>query len=129
MDVRELAQKLNGKSHGFVKFKVINHVVTFIKKYNISAGQTRVPMYKIYYEYYYWSGLKRTKKIDPIQLGKQLTKYFDKTRSGMYRYYLLDVPNFDMSKEALKKAKKFYKIHYGKKRKNKKNIVKVKEET
>ena len=87
-------------------------------------------MYKLFYEYYYWTGFRRANKLDPIQLGKQLSKYFDKTRSGMYRYYLLDVPNFDMSKEAMKRARKFYKTHYGKKRRKKEKILdEVKEET
>lgn len=116
MDVRELAKKYHNKKHGCVTFKVKEHILKFIKKKNVKAGSTRVPVYKLYYEYYYWTGYRRWLKLDPIEFGRQISKFFDKTRSGAYRYYLLEVPEFDMSKEALKIAKRFYKKHCGNKR-------------
>ena len=126
MDVRELAQKYNNSKHGYVTFKVKDHILKFIKNKQIKAGSTRVPVYKLFYEYYYWTGYRRWLKLNPIEFGKQMSKYFDKTRSGLYRYYLLEVPEFDMSKEALKVAKKFYKKHNGNRKRRKESKEKGK---
>lgn len=98
----------------------------FIKAKKIAPGPIRVPIYKIMYEFYKWDGAAYGEKCSATELGRHFTKYFDRERSGKYRYYMLN-NCFDMSKEAMKKAKRYYrKWHLARKRNEK---VRQKEKT
>ena len=90
------------------KSKYSKVVLRFIRKYDIRPGKVRVPIYKIVYEFYKWQGAAYNEKCSATELGRQFTKHFDKTRSGKYRYYLLN-ECFNMDKKELKRAKDYYK--------------------
>ena len=94
-------------------------VLRFIRKYDIRSGTNRVPIYKIMYEFYKWTGAAHHEKCSAVELGRQFSRYFDKTRSGLYRYYLLS-NCFNMDKAELKRAKEYYHKWQLKKPKDKK---------
>lgn len=83
-------------------------VQDFLAKMGIEEGTARVPFFYIAAEYYRWAPRHQYNRLKPIQLGKELRKVFEQRRSDKEgRVYLLnDV--FDMSEEAVDKARTYY---------------------
>jgi hypothetical protein len=113
-----------------VRSKYHKNVLTFIRKRNIKSGNVRIPVYRLIYAYYHEDKLKSKFKASNVEFGRVLSLYFDKCRSGKYRYYMLN--SFcDMSKETMEKAKKYYKSYHLKKgrRCQKKKVEEVEQST
>lgn len=83
-------------------------VQDFLAWKGVEEGTTRVPFFYVAAEYYRYCPRHQNKRIKPVQFGKELSKVFEQRRSGKEgRVYLLnDV--FDMSEEAVDKARKYY---------------------
>lgn len=83
-------------------------VQDFLAWKGVEEGTIRVPFFYIAAEYYRYCPRHQNKRIKPIQFGKELAKVFEQRRSGKEgRVYLLnDV--FDMSEEAVDKARTYY---------------------
>ena len=92
-------------------------VKRFLAEKGIKDGDVKVPVYKLVHEYYKWEGISG-KKASPRELGRILTPYFRKHKTGKYRYYLLN-EFCDMSKESLKESKAYYKQYFLRKTKRK----------
>lgn len=93
------------------KSKYYNDVVKYIKKNQIRSGEIRIPVYRLMYSYYVENATHSSLKASRIEFGRIMSKFFKTSRSGKYRYYLLE-PFCDMSKETMKKAKKYYRKYH-----------------
>jgi len=106
------------------KSKYHDSILRFIKEYGIKSGKVRIPVYRLIYAYYVEFYGHQYYKASKIEFGRLFSKYFETSRSGAYRYYLLE-PFCDMSKETMKKAKEYYRrYHLSKDRKSGKKIKK-----
>ena len=85
-------------------------VMEFIQTFEIMQGDTRVPNYKIFYDYISWDRFQST-KLSKTEFFRQFGKYFDSGRGNKGRYYLLDENSFDLSEESLTKAKNYDNIY------------------
>lgn len=90
--------------------KVPRSVTDFIKEFEIKAGDGRVPVYKLYYDYIAWERFQST-KLSKIEFSRQFSKFFESGRGNQGRYYKLDSNSFDLSKESLTRAKNYDSIY------------------
>ena len=103
-----LDEKLAEKESSLPQNKKIDSVRRFVEKKSIRKGLDKVPNYVIYFTY-----IKKYKatigeeKWSKIHFFRVFNKYFEQTRVGKQRYYLLDSNSFDMSREGKIEAKDF----------------------
>lgn len=97
-----------------------NQIERFIQEKAIKAGDRRVPVHRIFYEYYMnWDGVKNSvHKSSAEELGRIFSKHFPKHRSGAYRYYMLN-EFCDLTRPKMKESKKWYDKFYNKRKKAK----------
>lgn len=83
-------------------------VQDFLAWKGVESGEVRVPFFYIAAEYYRYAPRHQHKRVKPIVLGRELSKIFEQKRSGREgRVYLLNGV-FDMSEEAVDKARTYY---------------------
>ena len=85
-------------------------VKRFLRERNITSGNIKVPVYKLVHEYNKWEK-GSSNKASPKELGRIISHYFKKHRSGAYRYYLLN-EFCDMSREEMLKSKEYYRMYF-----------------
>lgn len=66
----------------------------FIREFNITTGDIKVPNYLIYYVYRI-SWRPQGKKMSKIEFMRRLSKVFDQKRTGKVRYYMLNHNPFE----------------------------------
>lgn len=83
-------------------------VQDFLAWKGVEEGEVRVPFFYVAAEYYRYAPRHQHNRLKPIQFGKELAKVFEQKRSGREgRVYMLNGV-FDMSEEAVDKARKYY---------------------
>lgn len=70
-------------------------VLKFIKESSIEQGETKVPAYFIWYEYYKWS--RNKKRLSKTKFFIEFSKHFEKKRQHDTNAYLLNNEPFDLS--------------------------------
>lgn len=90
--------------------RYVRGIKRFIQDKGIVHGEVKVPVYRLVHEYFKWDGAQG-RKASPRELGRVFSVYFKKHKTGKYRYYLLN-EFCDMSKDAMKESKEYYKKYF-----------------
>jgi hypothetical protein len=124
LEILEKAKK--NKEDVSKKNKKINSSVNrFIQKFNIKAGNVRVPNSVIHYYYRRKFSYPETAKVSRIELFRQFSKLYESRRTGKSRFYLLneaisldsstleEARNYEKKyqKRVIKKSKSKEKVH------------------
>lgn len=87
--------------------KLDRDVTEFVKYFDITNGDFKIPNYVLYYNYIKWAKERSKKKWSKIALFRKLSKEgFKSYRQNRQRFYMLN-SCFDLSKTAIEIAKSF----------------------
>lgn len=86
------------------KARKTTSVDTFISKFQIKSGTSKIPNHIIYYKYCMW---KKTNRESKNWFFRSFSSNFESGRGPNGRYYLLDPEPFDLSMEYHFKARAF----------------------
>lgn len=75
----------------------------FVKDFQITYGEIKVPTYVIYYNYIKWVKNLNLTKVGKTEFFRQFKREFDQKRSKSCRYYMLN-ECFNLSEEAMDRA-------------------------
>lgn len=94
--------------------------VNFVKHHKVERGAQRCPLYILYHRYRQWCLYVNYPYCSPIEMGRILTKIYDKGKSGKHAYYLVNVKWHKLPRKRKNKIKKWYKKIMDEKRNGKK---------
>lgn len=120
-ELLKLVEEAEKKQEDSSKFtsKDKPHVKRFIEDLDIKTGVERVSTSVIFHAYIMkWKGQSREKKLKKIEFFRQFKRYFNQTRTGKQRYYLLDPQSFDLTREGILEAN-HYNANYDKQKRTK----------
>lgn len=88
--------------------KIHRSAKEFIQEYKIVQGDSRVPTFRIYYEYnLIWRPYG--KKLSNIEFFRQFSKQFQQRRIGRGRYYMIEEGIFSLDSKTIDDARRFQK--------------------
>lgn len=117
-DIEELLKLAEAKPEVKIRFED-TEVEKFILEMKITAGETKVPTYTIFYKYVLWK--KKRGMLSRNAFFRQFQKHFEKTPTDDGIAYRLNPDQFDLTTDGYFKARnQLRRERYDRKKKNKK---------
>ncbi|NJN50297.1 MAG: hypothetical protein HC798_03975 [Polaribacter sp.] len=104
--LRLLEEEESKSSSPSLKSKENSSVMFFIKKFNVTPGDFKVPTYVIYFHYRTWRMSIGKKSSGKEEFFRTFKKHFKQKRSGNQRFYMIN-NSLDISPELKVKAKHY----------------------